>query len=1210
METPQHMYQRCPHCESDRNLITMRFCGNCGNELGRACPRCGTTNFSDTSECAACGASLPRGCPKCHSLNLPAQQFCGTCGFPLLEEAVETTEDDGRQRPPRRERRKVSVLFVDIRGFTELSARMDTEEIYFLIDQALRRLASEVRRYGGSVDKFTGDGLMALFGAPEPLEQHALRAVGAAMSMQRVMQTYGEESQAKHNLDLRIRIGINSGEVVAGEVGADHFRAYTVIGDTVNLASRLEEAARPGHILVSESVYRATVANIEYAPAAPLVLKGYDEPVQAYEVLRLRQHAGSARGVPGLEAPLIGRDAEMEALKGLIPALENGLGGALFLVADAGTGKSRLLAEFIRQVNDAGLRPRRITGICSDHTRGIPYSLFTDLLTRYFELPFGQSSKRNREKVAETLRQTLPDRWQEVLPYITHLLSIGSVSGGGVADTLRNLSPEQVKQQMFHAVRTVLRAEAENRPLLLVCEDLHWSDDLSIELLQSLLYFFDDVPVLICCTSRPDANEQVSKLIDVARRLYADTHVSIELQPLTREHTERLLDELLDEPSLSEQLREDVIQYAEGIPLYLEELLRALIDADVIVQENDGWTATTDRSLDSIDVSQTLNEIVMARYSSLRPTLRNIVALASVIGRNVPYQLLEASLDQTTASPLLIQLERLEETRILQRRDAAPHLEYAFRNLITQQTIYDSLFSTDRQRLHLQVANAIEGLSSDDSNERVELLAYHLLRSSDEERALPYLIRAGEKAAGRFANKEAVQFYRQAKDLASRTSATDEQMIAIESGLGDVLTLTGNYDDARDAYTTALTFTQAHENGASSQVASLFRRIATTHLRQGNSDTALELLKTALDRLDPDIHADGNRREAARIYSEIGWVHYRHGELDDADTWLTSALDTVDEQDGQGSTSAGILNRLGGVAFQRGDLERAVNYTRKALQIREKLEQLNEIARSSANLAVLQSKRGSWTEAVDLYQRVKRSQEQIGDLEGLTLTRFNLGTLYTFMGDYESAEEELDRSLTTARKLSSPFLTAMALQGYARLHLAQSEWEAAEEALAESTQLAATASMPAAFRLLNLCLLSEVHAHRKDRDALRGTIDAAQMVVTEHEGLGSDVAFFHRMNGIYARLEAEWEQAWRELEQSYHFFDDDPFEQARTCVQLALVARDRGDRNGFERQLDEAEAVFRKLGARGELERIQELRTATASLTSDVGKASSGNGSP
>lgn len=1195
METPEHIFQRCPHCESDQNLITTRFCGMCGQDLGRTCVRCGTNNFSGTDHCAACGAELPLDCPKCHALNLPEYQFCGTCGFPLIgDEDVEALTES--ELPVRRERRKVSVLFVDIRGFTELSNRMDTEEIYFLIDQALRRLASEVRRYGGSVDKFTGDGLMALFGAPEPLEQHALRAVGAAMSMQRVMQTYGEESQARHNLDLRIRIGINSGEVVAGEVGADHFRAYTVIGDTVNLASRLEEAARPGHILVSDSVYRATNGSIEYMPAEPLHLKGYEAPIQAYEVLRLKQQPGSSRGVPGLESPLIGRTQEMQMLCSLVPALEAGKGGAAFIVADAGTGKSRLLTEFIEEVTENQLHMRCITGICSDHTRGFPYSLFTDLFTRYLELPFGQRPEQTRKQISKKLRDMLPEMWEELRPFVNHLLSIGATKTDDTADVLRNLSPEQVKQQIFRAVRTILRAEAKNTPLLIVLEDLHWMDDLSHELLQSLLYFIDDVPILICATSRPDGAARVQALSDLAGRICPETNVFIDLPPLTDEHTEALLSQLLDNPTLPAQLQQDIVDYAEGLPLYLEELLRALIDADVIINAKDGWKATTDQSLDSIDVSQTLNEIVMARYSSLPLPLRNIVALAAVIGRYVPYKLLDASIGQSTSPPLLLQLERLEESRLIRRRESSPHLEYAFENLITQRTIYDSLFSTDRQKLHLQVGYALEELSSE-TDERVELLAYHFQRSTEEERALSYLIRAGEKAAGRYANKEAVQFFQQAKEIAPTAGVTDEQMITIEMGLGDVLSLTGEYDAARNAYTRALTFTQAQGDHGSPVIAALFRSLASTHLRQGNYDKALDILKTSLEKLDTKRSDTASSAEAARIYSEIGWVHFRYGELQEAHRWLAEARSLARDDDAvNDSISAGILNRLGGVAFQRGEFEEAITHTRSALRIRERLGQHNEIARTSANLAVLQSKRGAWNDATDLYNQVCTSYEQIGDLEGLSLALVNLGTLHTFMGNYEAAYKTLTRSREIAEKLSSPFLSAMAEQAHARLHLGQKDLVAAQHALEHSTQLAVNANLPPGFRIINLSLLGEVYAREQAIASLATTVERAQTIVTEHDSIGSDIAFYHRLNGMYARLRGEWEKACEELLQSHRLFADDPFEQARTAVELALTARARDKYREYETYMADAEDIFAELGADGELDRIEHLNaTAYAS---------------
>ncbi len=1176
-EHPPYLLQRCPACQFE-NLATSRFCGQCGRDLGRTCVRCGTTNLSGARHCAACRAELPRACPQCHALNLPSSHFCSTCAYPLRDHRALAADATGG----RRERRKVSVLFADISGFTALSTRMDPEEIYVLVDQALRHLASQVDRFGGTVDKFTGDGLMAIFGAPTPLEQHALHAVWAAMAMQEAIRAFNEEARAKYGTEIRLRIGINAGEVVAGEVGTDHFRAYTVIGDTVNLAARLEHAAQPGHILVSEAVQEATRAYIEYRELPELHLKGYPVPVRAYEVRRARVTPGRARGlsIPGLVAPLVGREEELKALEGVTQCLGDGRRGVVLVVGEAGIGKSRLLAEYLERLP---FEHTTISTGCYEHTHNVPYGLFGDLLKRYFGVPFGQDPATTRRQVETRLRRLVPDRWEELVPFILHLLA----TDVALPTSLEHLSPQQLKQRVFGAVAEFLRAEARSRPLVLVLEDLHWADDLSAELVEHLIVGLEEEPVLFCCSSR-SARSGERDWHALLARAAPGAHRIVELAPLSPEEVDRLLDLLLDRPELPARLRQDIVAYSEGIPLYLEELLRALIEASVLVREEGRWRATTEQALEEIAVPRTVEEIVMARYARLAPSLREVLGVAAVIGRRVPFRLLEECLESAAgAEPLMARVEALVEARFLQRLPDAPTLEYTFQHRIAHGVIYNSLLVADRQALHLRVAQALERLSPPDSDDYVEMLAHHYARSAEPERALPYLIRAGQKAAARYANHEAIAFFERARALTAQGETSLSQLVAIESGLGDVLSFVGRYEEARAAYRRALEAVTQGDGARRLLQASLWRRIGTTFERQGLYAEALEALRTAHGLLQAEGAGD-EEAELAATCSDIGWVLFRMGQFDGAHQWLTKALELA-RRSSQAVTAA-VLNRLGGLAFQRRDLKTAVRYTREALAIREALGHLDEIARTNMNLAVLHSVQGLWQDALDFYQQAAQIQERIGDYEGLALAFINTGMLYTLLGRFTEANVVLTKAKSLADRLDSRFLQTWVRQTLAQLYMSQEAWDSAERELNYILELENQTNIPLNMLLLVISLKGETAIYldkMKDAMTLAEQLRSYEDQVQELDP--TTTFFLHRFYGLLAEAQGDYELARIELQKSYEI-ETEAYRQARLLVELARVEAKSGRVEEAAHFLAQAEEIVQKLGARGEAKRIERLK--------------------
>ncbi len=1167
------LFQRCPACRFD-NLVVSRFCGQCGQELGRICVRCGTVNLSSASLCAACGTELLRPCPQCHTLNLPQRRFCGTCAHPLEEAADPTLSPVGR-----RERRKATVLFATFSGFATFSSHLELEERYTLVEQVLRRLALDVERFGGMVNRFTGDSLMAIFGVPTPLEQHALHAVWAALAIQETVRTFNQEARAKYGAEIKLRIGINAGEVVAGEVGTGHFRAYTVIGNPVDLAARLEHIAQPDCILVGEAVYRATKAYLEYRELPEIRLEGYPQPVRAYEVHRVRAVPGQSRGLRSLgrTARLVGRDEEMALLNTLAEALQQGQRRVAFITGEAGIGKSRLLEEYTKALT---FKHTLLSTGCYEHTQHTPYGLFADLLKRYFALPFGQAPATTRRQIETKLRQLVPHQAETLLPFVLHLLATETTG------LIRGLSPREIKQRVFEAVKAILLAEAQERPLVLLVEDLHWADDLSVELLQNLIAALNNAPVLFCCTSR-FVQEEHHAWPAILERAAPDAHTIIVLDPLQPGEIEELLDLLLQKPDIPPRLRRDIVEYSEGIPLYLEELLRALIETGILVEEDGHWKATTDQPLHEIEIPRTVEEIIAARYARLDQFSREVLSTAAVIGRHIPFELLEASLSTSEATgPLIARVEALVAARFLRRRPNVSTLEYAFEHRVAREVIYRSLLHADRQALHLRVARAIEQMASPESDDYVELLAYHYLHSGRAAQAFPYLIRAGQKAAAHYAHNDAITFFQQARTVAKHISPDPHQLVLIESGLGDVLSFMGRYEEARDAYQRAIQLSQRHDSPQVLQ-ASLWRRIGNTWERQGRYEEALKAIHNAYDLLRAV--SEPPPAELAQVCSDLGWILFRTGRLNEAHQWLLQALELAREGEEQAITAT-VLNRLGGLAFQRGDMRTAIQYTQGALAIRESLGQRDEFARTSMNLAILYSVLGEWKRALKFYHQAVEAQRQIGEHEGLTLALTNIGMLYTLLGEYQKAHAALKQAVQLADRLDSAFLKVRAGQVLAQFHIAREEWKQADRVL---TTLAAenAASLPPTVQLLTLTLLGEVAVRQGDVERAASIAEQVRSLEqAEGERLDPQTrAFVRRFYGLLAGAQGNLEEAYMFLHRSYEI-ETESFERARTLVELAVVETRLGNVDLADIHFAEALDIARELGAKGEVQRIMRLK--------------------
>jgi len=652
----------------------------------------------------------------------------------------------------RGEHKLVTVMFADISGFTTMSEQMDPEAIRDLINACFECLVPVIQKYDGTVDKFIGDNIMALFGAPIAHEDDPARALHAALEMADQLGSFNRQ----HSTSLALHFGINTGHVIAGGLGTRERQEYSVMGDAVNLASRLEDASERGEILVGSHTYRLAAPLFEFEALDPIRVQGKTEPVQVYRLIAVKDIHSKVRGIEGLTSALVGRDAEVQALRGAVERVQAGVGGIVTVVGEAGVGKSRLVAE-VRKSADL----QWTEGCCLSYGGSIAYLLWLDVLRGLLGVTAQDTPVAVRDTLREWVRALCPDRSEAIYPYLGQTMSLPLESKAEMM--LRNLDGADLKLGTFRAMEAVIEQAAQRCSLIIVCEDLHWADPTSIELLERLLPLADRVPVLFVCVFRLETSHGCWRIKETAARLYRHRHTDLWLDPLSTAESETLVGNLLRAKDLPQALWARILGYAEGNPFYVEEIIRSLIDSGAIAhdQVTGRWQMT--RKLDDIVIPDTLHGVLVARIDRLQKETKYILQLASVIGRVFFHRVLtEIAQEERELDTHLLTLQREE---MIRERTRIPELEYIFKHHLTQEAAYNGLLKKKRRAYHRQVAEALERLYSDRIREQAGLLAHHWERTGEAEAAFRYLVRAGRSAQRVYANEEAVAYFKRALAL-------------------------------------------------------------------------------------------------------------------------------------------------------------------------------------------------------------------------------------------------------------------------------------------------------------------------------------------------------------------------------------------------------------------------------------------------------------
>ena len=722
------------------------------------CPACQQENPPQSNFCVGCGARLVLTCASCGADLPPESRFCNKCGGPVKAQVVGQSRFKSPEAyTPKHlaekiltsrsalegERKQVTVLFADLKGSMELLADRDPEEARKLLDPVLERMMEAVHRYEGTVNQVMGDGIMALFGAPLAHEDHAVRACYAALRMQESVKRYAEEVRRSRGVTVRIRVGLNSGEVVVRAIGSDLHMDYTAVGQTTHLAARMEQLADPGSILLSPDTLRLVEGYGEVKPLGPVPVKGLTEPVEVYELTgagpaRTRLQAAARRGF----SRFVGRDAEVEQLRRALQHAGDGHGQIVAVVGEPGVGKSRLFYEFTRSHRT---RESLILESGSvSYGKATAYLPVIHLLKAYFRIQDRDDHRQIREKVIGKLL-ALDSALEPTLPAFLALLDVPVEDAQWQA-----LDPPQRRQRTLDAVKRLLLRESQAQPLLLLFEDLHWIDSETQTVLDSLIESVPSSRVLLLVNYRPEYQH------GWGNKTY---YTQLRIDPLPPASAEELLRGLLGDDRSLGALRQLLIGRTEGNPFFLEESVRTLIETHVLIGERGAHRLAND--VTTIQVAPTVQAVLAARIDRLPPEEKRLLQSAAVIGKDVPFALLQA-IAEVPDEDLRRSLTHLQVSEFISETRLFPDLEYTFRHALTHEVAYGSLLQDRRRVLHARIVEAIEKLHVDRLDEQVERLAHHAVRGEVWEKAVSYFRQAGAKEAARAANREAVGYFEQA----------------------------------------------------------------------------------------------------------------------------------------------------------------------------------------------------------------------------------------------------------------------------------------------------------------------------------------------------------------------------------------------------------------------------------------------------------------
>ena len=1130
---------QCTHCQHE-NRIGAKFCEQCGSPFPRACTSCGSELSANANFCAGCGQKVIGTEAE---VDRPAILKSYTPRH--LADKILTSRSalEG-------ERKQVTVLFVDIVGSTSQSERLDPEEVHALMGRAIELMVEEVHRYEGTVNQFLGDGVMALFGAPIAHEDHARRAVQAALAIQSALQPLNDELRSTGRIGLQVRQGLNTGLVVVGSIGTDLRMDYTAVGDTTNVASRLQHVAEPGAILISGRTRRLIEGFFRLRSIGDIDLKGKTEKIAGFEVLsaqstRTRIDIEADRGL----TPLVGRDKEIQTLVEAFEKSKLGDGKVVLLVGDAGIGKSRLLMEFRRRIGDEATW---CEGRALSFGRTMAFHPLIDMLRRLYRIEETDSEADVIEHVEHAVL-ALGEELKPALSYLRHLLSVDPGSAAVAA-----MDPRLRRAEIFDALRRYFLRAAQARPQVMVFEDLHWIDEATEEFLRS---FLDSVPtarVLMLLTHRPEYS------YPLGQRSYQTVQ---NLSPLSIEESARMGDALLGDQRMPEELRALIYRKSEGNPFFVEETVKSIKESETLKHEGD--QAVLVKSFSEILVPDTVQDAIMARIDRLGEEPKRVLQLAAVIGREFTSRLLNRLADIHDGADAV--MRELKAKELIYEKSVFPELVYLFKHALTQEVAYSSLLIKRRRDLHRLVGVAIEDLYADRLGEHCEILAYHFSKAEDWQKALEYLLKSAAKAVKAFGLRDALRFYDEALAAARQLGAKLP-----------VTTLMEIHSARSDLFFGVSDFSQAQAEA--DELLSLARRTGDRTIEAG------ALVQGALARVWREDFSEAVARatEAIKISETAGAQPALAGGL--FVTGLVDALtgrhEKADEEMGRAlsiSRAGRDFTRQGTVLFFIGALRgwhgryrESVALGTEGVRLGREQQLVVPLIRCLWTQGIGYTGLGDYEAALGALREGLSLAEKLGDQAFMCRYLNTLGWLHIECGDLDPGLELNARSLELARRdkhATGAERAAFTLLNEADAFMAKGDLAAASEKLEEALQIVRhpPPSRWMTWRYSTHCYVSlgELALARGDPATAEGFADQSLEIAVPTRSRKFESRAL-RVKGESAMMRRHWDEAEGALRQSLAIAQeiDEPRQLWKSQVSL-------GRFNGELKRVEAADRSYR-----------------------------------
>jgi class 3 adenylate cyclase/tetratricopeptide (TPR) repeat protein len=978
--------------------------------------------------CGECGAPLASKCPSCGAANPPEHKFCGQCAAPFRTTPTVKSAAPASYTPKHLaeriltsksalegERKQVTVLFADLKGSMELLADRDPEEARKLLDPVLEHMMEAVHRYEGTVNQVMGDGIMALFGAPLAHEDHAVRGCYAALRMQEALKRYAEDTRRAHGVEVQIRVGLNSGEVVVRSIGSDLRMDYTAVGQTTHLAARMEQLAMPGTVRLTGETTRLAEGYVEVRSLGPIPVKGLPDPIEIFELTgagqaRTRLQAAALRGL----TRFVGRDAEVEHLRRVLGQAGAGRGQVVAIVGEAGVGKSRLVYEFTHshRVQDWLI----LESSSVSYGKATSYLPVIDLLKGYFKIGDRDDHREMRAKVLGRVLG-LDRALEPLLPPLLALLDVPE------DPAWQNLDPPQRRQRTLDAVKRLLLRESQVQPLLVVFEDLHWVDGETQALLDSLVESLGSARLLLLVNYRPEYEHRWG-----SKTAYSQ----LRLDTLPAESAAELLATLLGpDPGLV-----PLTQMLEkrGNPFFLEETVRTLVETGALAGERGAYRLT--RPVEALEVPAKVQTILAARIDRLPAEEKRLLQAASVIGKDVPYALLAAIAEQPEEA-LRRGLGHLQEAEFLYETSLFPELEYTFKHALTHEVTYGSLLHERCRTLHASIVGTLETTFRDRLHEQVEPLARHAYRAEQWDKAARYARLAGEKAAARSAHRQAAELFQQAIRALGHIPEAPATLLAeieLRYGLRSAQLAGGELEPIPENMGRALSLADTLDD--TPWRSRITAALAHYFWLVRDLPRAFDLARRAIDIAE----GTGEALTAALARGTLGRVHWARGEYGAAVALFRECLE-IEPTDVPRGVAA--IPAIPSVVSQRwlaqslaesGSFEAAIAAGREALRTAEMRNHPYSLVNALTALGTVLLRSGRFGEAVNLVERAAEVSRTFGFRDFLAGFPSLLAILYAYTGRQAEARaivdaswQSRDRSAFSRIRLSEAALVAGAL---------------------------------------------------------------------------------------------------------------------------------------------------------------------------------------